>query len=168
MVNILGSLGGMMGGYFQQKANKRSNSFEKKKAHFGLSAAIRNRKMTEYNARLGERMAEERAADAGTYDPSEEMNVGVQAVNRVKTQNNAAIEGARENESMAHSALSNLRHQIKAQRQNYYASQALNLLGMGLGAYQMIPSTPMQTPGQIGLQTANQVSGGLNNMTNWF
>jgi len=142
MVNILGGLGGLLGGYFQNKANRRAGSFEKKKAHFGLSQAIRNRRMTEYNARLGERMAEERAADAGTYDPSEPMNVGVQAVNRVKTQNQAAIEGARENEALAHSALSNLRRQIRDQRHNYYANQAVNLLGMGLGAYQMMPSTP--------------------------
>jgi hypothetical protein len=155
MVNFLGSLGGILGGFFENKANKRAMRFEKKKAHFGLSQAIRNRRMTEYNARLGERMAEERAADAGTYDPSEPMNVGVQAVNRVKTQNQAAIEGARENESLAHSALSNLRHQIKANRQNYYTQQALNLLGMGLGAYSMIPNTPAPTLGaQVGAMPA--------------
>ena len=162
MVNFLGSLGnlgGMVGGFFQNKANKRALSFEKKKAHFGLSQAIRNRRMTEYNARLGQRMAEERAADAGTYDPSEPMNVGVQAVNRVKTGNQAAIEGAREGEAMAHSALSNVRHQIKSNRQNYYTQQALNLLGMGLGAYSMIPSSTPNLGAQVGAMPATQYPG---------
>ncbi len=158
MVNFLGGLGGLLGGFFQNKANKRAFSFEKKKAHFSLSQAIRNRKMTEYNSRLGERQAEERAAESGTYDPSEPMNVGVQAVNRVRTNNNAAIEGARENEAMAHSALSNLRRQIRDNRQSYYAQQAMNLLNTGMGAYSMLPSTPAPqlTPAQLSQQAGRQ------------
>lgn len=159
MIGLLGGLGGLVGGFFQNKANKRAMGFEKKKARFGLSQAIRNRRMTEYNARLGERMAEERAADAGTYDPNEEMNVGVQAVNRVRTQNNAAIEGARENEAMAASALSNLRRQIRDQRQSYYAQQAINLLGTGLGAYSMIPSSTASLGAQVGAMPAAQYPG---------
>jgi hypothetical protein len=157
MVNFLGGLGGLLGGYFQNKTNKRALSFEKKKAHFGLSQAIRNRKMTEYNSRLGERMAEERAADAGTYDPSEAMNVGVQAVNRVKTNNQAAIEGARDNESMANTALSHVRRQIRDNRHNYYAQQAMNLLQTGIGAYSMIPSAPIVPPAQIAQTAGSQL-----------
>ncbi len=158
-MDFLSGLGGMIGGFFQNKANKRLLGFEKKKAHFGLAQAIRNRRMTEYNARLGERMAEERAADAGTYDPSEPMNVGVQAVNRVRTNNQAAIDSARDNESLAGSALSQVRHQIKSNRRNYYAQQAMNLLGMGMGAYSMIPSGAPNLGAAVGAMPAAQYPG---------
>lgn len=159
MVNFLGGLGGLLGGYFENKANRRAMKFEKKKANFSLAQAIRNRKMTEYNSRLGERMAEERAADAGTYDPSDPMNVGVQAVNRVRTNNQAAIDSARDQEALSHSALSNLRRQIRDQRHNYYASQALNLLGMGMGAYSMMPSGAPNLAPSVASMPATQYPG---------
>lgn len=140
MVNFLGGLGGLVGGFYQNKANKAAFGFEKKKAHFGLSQAIRARKMAEFNSRIGRRQAEEAAASSGTYDPSEPMNVGVQSINRAMFPHQMALESAREGEAMAGSALSNLRKQIKNNRKNYYAQQAMNLLGTGIGAYSMMPS----------------------------
>ncbi len=142
MVNILGSIGGLVGGFYQNKANKKAFSFEKKKAHFGLASAIRSRKMAEFNSRIGRRQAEEAAASAGTYDPSEPMNVGKMSIDRAMFPHQMALEQAQQQEAMAGSALSNLRKQIKNNRRNYYVQQGMNLLGTGIGAYNMIPSAP--------------------------
>lgn len=144
----LGGGSGMLGSYFGRKTQKIQNRMDKRMGHYNLSQAIRNRQRTEMDARLSQRMAEERAADAGTYDPSEPLNVGVQAVNRVKDRNELSLESARAGESMAHSQLSALSKQIRQRRQQFYASMAMNALQMGLGAYSMMPSggNPMAGP----------------------
>ena len=140
LLAAIGGGGGLLSGFFGRKAQKVQNRLDKKVAHFNLAQAIRNRKRTEMDARLSQRMAEERAADAGTYDPSEPLNVGVQAVRRVTDRNALDLEGARQSESLAASQLNALKKQIKKQRQQYYLNSAINLLQLGLGAYSMIPS----------------------------
>lgn len=140
MVNFLGALGGLLGGFYQQKAAKAGNKLEKMKGRYNLNQAIRNRKMTEYDAYLAKRQAEEGAAASGTYDPSEPLNVGRQAVGRVEKRGQMAVEGAAEAEHYASKSMSALKKAISNQRRQYYIQQAINLLNTGLGAYSMIPS----------------------------
>jgi hypothetical protein len=136
-----GSLGGLVGGYFDNRVARQQGQLQQLQGQMALSQAVRNRMMTDFNARLNQRKAEEAANSSGVYDPSEANNVGVQAVNRVKDENAIEQQAAAQQETLAQKQLSMIKKHIRAQRGAYYGNMGLHLLGAAAGAYGMWPQT---------------------------
>lgn len=157
-MNLAGSLGGMVGGYFENQYQRQRDKMEKLQGQSALSAAVRNRMLTDMQARLGQRRAEEGAAESGVYDPSEPLNVGVQAVNRVKEENSIRQAAASEQENYASKQMSALKKAIGTRRQHYYANMGLHLLGAGYGAYNMWPQSTFD-PAMLAAQSHSQATG---------